>query len=387
MAHDEHEFGDLNPATHPQTGRSLDPDSFSGISNLAEAAQRVNRPSFLDKLGFPLKGIVLRVESDDTPSWIERMLGVDKVHIVKCRVRIPELHSHLPIPETYGAGGLNSIMMMYPIFVAQSTTIEPPVPADLCYVDFLDRNRFEDPIYLGTITSSPKNGAGSTARHGEEVSKEVSLESSAPPGDPIGQSLTPDPNGQTPIDGPLNERSGQPAPRDSGLPLGPGFLSQPYLMPLRNTIVTSNFGRVRTLADKNGDKKKTAPHKGMDTISSDATVYSPVDGTITNIQRLNKWNGNAVSIRDRDGYTSKFIHLDRFLITLTVGQKVRRGQKIAVFGNTGASKGAHLHWQLMDAKNNIIDPMTSVVGTFTAREGRSGEGLAKTSGSSTDYPN
>lgn len=221
MSHKFLRYGDLNPATHPQTGRSLDPDAFTGIGNLAEAARRVNRPSFVEKLGFPLKGIILRVEpsakvnpeaSEDADEgwgvWFYNK-GQTKPQLWRCRVRIPELHSHLPVPERFGPEGLNSIMIMYPVFQAKDQDTPAPVVGEVCYVDFGDRKRFEDPIYLGMVKSggSPADGGASSDSEGNSASQAANandnnLNAAAPPGDPIGQGGDLDPNGQTPVETP-----------------------------------------------------------------------------------------------------------------------------------------------------------------------------------------
>lgn len=216
MTHKKLKYGDLNPVTHPQNGRSLDPDAFSGIGNLAEAARRVNTPSFVEKLGFPLKGIVLRVENgidsqgeplqadEGWAVWTFGDTGGSPV-LYRVRVRIPELHAHLPIPEKFGPEGLNSVMIMYPVFQAKDQDMQPPVVGEICYVDFGDRKRFEDPIYLGMVKSGGRPvGAGASS---ESTSKEASqaanqnpqgLGGNAPSGDTIGQGKSPDSESQNP---------------------------------------------------------------------------------------------------------------------------------------------------------------------------------------------
>lgn len=391
MANNRYDFGDLNPATHPQTGRTLDPDSFSGIGNIAEAAQRVNRPSFIEKLGFPLKGIVLRVEESD--SWIDRILAFAGAEIearIKCRVRIPELHSHLPIPETYGEGGLNSIMMMYPLFVAKENGGDKPVVGDLCYVDFLDRNRFQDPIYLGKITNKPDNGAGSTARNGDEVSEEVGLEMSAPPGDPIGgygdeQSLEEVSTETTQV------------PKEQSTAKRDPLITTPqppttYLFPVKGGIVTSAFG-LRT-DPKTG--KRNSGHNAIDiacaAVPCEGTpIYACTDAVVDQIWWNSATAGQAVLLQHDDGFSSRYLHLSKIMVKRR-GQKVKRGDLIGLMGNTGKSTGDHLHWRVKSPPNRnngkSIDPMTTLKGTFPLRrKGRKIRGSSSAPGVSTDYTN
>jgi len=214
MAHKQFRYGDLNPATHPQDGRTLDPEEFSGLGSLSEAARRVNSPKFLDKLGFPLKGIILRTESktigadEGWGAWSINP-GEDEAQLWRCRVRIPEIHGHLPIPETFGQEGLNSVMALYPVFQAKDHDTPPPVVGEICYVDFGDRKRFEDPIYLGMVKSggTPVEGGASSNSEGQSPSAAANnnngpLNGAAPPGDSPGSGEELDPNGQSPVETP-----------------------------------------------------------------------------------------------------------------------------------------------------------------------------------------
>lgn len=265
MAHKQFQYGDLNPATHPQTGRSLDPDAFTGVGNLAEAARQVNRPAFIDKLGFPLKGIVLRVEpnAEGAPEASEDAVegwgvwsynkGQEKPQLWRARVRIPELHAHLPIPETFGPEGLNSIMVLYPVFQAKDQDTIAPVVGEICYVDFGDRKRFEDPIYLGMVKSGgrPVDGGASSESDGQSASDAANgnnndLNAEAPPGDPLGQEGDLDPNGQTPVETPplpeADDISCRPYTRDSV------SINPPSCAPFNQTTP----GQYRTTGPKRG---------------------------------------------------------------------------------------------------------------------------------------
>lgn len=52
--------------------------------------------------------------------------------------------------------------------------------------------------------------------------------------------------------------------------------------------------------------------------------------------------GNMVMIDHRNGYVSLYGHFSK--VVVKVGQKVKRGQKIGISGNTGHSTGPHLHF-------------------------------------------
>ena len=52
--------------------------------------------------------------------------------------------------------------------------------------------------------------------------------------------------------------------------------------------------------------------------------------------------GNYVSIDHKDGYSSIYMHMTRYVVY--AGQYVYAGQVIGYCGSTGASTGPHLHF-------------------------------------------
>lgn len=102
-------------------------------------------------------------------------------------------------------------------------------------------------------------------------------------------------------------------------------------------------------------------HKAWD-ISSGGT---PVSGTPclaadsgTVIFAQVGWNGgygNMVKIRHSNGLITLYAHL--YSVSVTEGQRVSRGQQIGKVGNTGASEGPHLHFEVI--RNGVkVNPKT-----------------------------
>lgn len=59
--------------------------------------------------------------------------------------------------------------------------------------------------------------------------------------------------------------------------------------------------------------------------------------------------GNAIYIRDASGYCMEYAHLSSF--NVVQGQRVSRGQGIALSGATGHVTGPHLHWGIIDCSS------------------------------------
>ena len=66
--------------------------------------------------------------------------------------------------------------------------------------------------------------------------------------------------------------------------------------------------------------------------------------------------GNYVKIKHDDGYYTLYAHGKYHTVQVSVGDKVKAGQRIMYMGNTGYSFGGHLHWEVRDKSDTRIDP-------------------------------
>jgi murein DD-endopeptidase MepM/ murein hydrolase activator NlpD len=100
-------------------------------------------------------------------------------------------------------------------------------------------------------------------------------------------------------------------------------------------------------------------HKGVDlTAGYGEPVKAAAAGTVVSAD----WDGGfgiKVDVDHGNGYHTWYCHLSRALVH--PGQYVRKAQEIAEVGSTGASTGAHLHFQIM-LDGNAIDPQPYLYG-------------------------
>ncbi len=91
-------------------------------------------------------------------------------------------------------------------------------------------------------------------------------------------------------------------------------------------------------------------HQGVDFIPGDGQpIYVIADGVVTLHDEANWSYGNTVEIEHEiDGHiiTSKYAHMQYNSSALQVGDEVSVGDFMGLVGNTGASTGPHLHFEI-----------------------------------------
>ena len=111
--------------------------------------------------------------------------------------------------------------------------------------------------------------------------------------------------------------------------------------------VTSHYGN-----------RRSGFHTGLDISGGGASgklVLAAESGTVELVKRSNKSYGNQVVINHGNGVKTRYAHMLDGSISVSVGQKVSRGQAIGRVGNTGNSTGPHLHFEVI-VNGNCVNP-------------------------------
>ncbi|WP_414819975.1 peptidoglycan DD-metalloendopeptidase family protein [Shewanella colwelliana] len=99
---------------------------------------------------------------------------------------------------------------------------------------------------------------------------------------------------------------------------------------------------------------RTAPHNGTDFATPIGTkIVAPGDG-IVSLVTDHRFAGKYVVIEHGNKYRTRYLHLSKALVHK--GQRVSRGQVIALSGNTGRITGPHLHYEF-HVNGRPVDPM------------------------------
>ena len=113
----------------------------------------------------------------------------------------------------------------------------------------------------------------------------------------------------------------------------------PLGSPLDTLVISSNFG-----SRKNKETQKWEWHPGLDFYADwRDTVYATGHGIIEESGYTNGY-GRTIVIGHISGYKSRYAHLTHYFVKR--GDLVKRGDPIGTAGNTGNSRGYHLHYEV-----------------------------------------
>ena len=110
--------------------------------------------------------------------------------------------------------------------------------------------------------------------------------------------------------------------------------------------VTSAYGK------READEIVSADHYGIDLgVVVGTTILAAMEGTVTVVSDEGEY-GTHIKIVNKD-ITTIYAHCSKILVKK--GAKIKKGQKIALSGNTGNTTGPHLHFEIR-RDNRTVDP-------------------------------
>ncbi|MFD1006575.1 peptidoglycan DD-metalloendopeptidase family protein [Oceanisphaera ostreae] len=111
--------------------------------------------------------------------------------------------------------------------------------------------------------------------------------------------------------------------------------------PVNFSHISSNFNP-RRLHPVTGQVR---PHRGIDYAASTGTPVLAAGGGVILQSGYSRFNGNYVVIRHDNTYITKYLHLNKRLVSK--GEKVKQEQQIGTVGATGRVTGPHLHYEFL----------------------------------------
>lgn len=128
--------------------------------------------------------------------------------------------------------------------------------------------------------------------------------------------------------------------------------------------------------------KARKKHMGMDfSAATGKPIFAPGNGKVIRADQASSGYGKHIRIDHGFGYVTLYAHLSRY--NVKKGQMVKRGDLIGFVGNTGRSKGPHLHYEVI--KDGVkINPINFYYGNLSPQEFAAMRKAAQIEGQSLD---
>jgi murein DD-endopeptidase MepM/ murein hydrolase activator NlpD len=99
-------------------------------------------------------------------------------------------------------------------------------------------------------------------------------------------------------------------------------------------------------------------HQGIDFAATEGTpIKSTAPGVVRDISN-DKYFGLLVTVQHENGFVTRYGHCSQVLVS--VHDRVKRGQTIALVGNTGRSSAPHLHYEVIK-DGRYVNPLKHII--------------------------
>jgi murein DD-endopeptidase MepM/ murein hydrolase activator NlpD len=122
--------------------------------------------------------------------------------------------------------------------------------------------------------------------------------------------------------------------------------------PVANGFISSYFGERADPFDG-----LEAFHKGVDFAGAPGSPVVAVAAGVVTWAGERTGYGKLIEINHGDGFATRYAHNERTLVT--VGQTVKRGERIALMGSTGRSTGPHVHFEVL-RNGRQVNPLSFI---------------------------
>lgn len=325
------------------------------------------------------------VRRGDTLNGIARMFGLDPMELARSNNLQPPynvpLGQPLRLPPAGGSEGAQVAAAAPPPSSPKGGTPEEPAPAPVAVSPSAKRGGVETsalPPPTSSPQSTPQPAPPPASSQPPAPDARATPEAKAPPAEtrpaaaplPIGktQAQRPSPvvpttddqpapaaqpaasdQSPAPAAKPVETKSAEakptkptpeaPAPTDDTPPKGDGQ----FLMPVKGKLISGY-----------GPKPDGTHNDGLNIAAAKGTsVFAAGDGVVAYAGNELKGFGNLLLIRHSGGWMTAYAHLDQ--MTVTKGDKVKRGQAIAAVGQTGSVDSPQLHFEVRKG-SQPVDP-------------------------------
>jgi len=157
--------------------------------------------------------------------------------------------------------------------------------------------------------------------------------------------------------------------------------SIPSIIPLEHYNAISSFFSTHRL---HPILKVYRPHNGIDITAPIGTkVRAAGDGVVVEVNPIKGFSGYGKTITINHGYSYQTFYAHLSTVNVKVGDHVKRGEIIALSGNTGLTMSPHLHFEIH--RNGVpVDPINYLFTDISPREYQQLIEMSKLGGQSLD---
>lgn len=124
--------------------------------------------------------------------------------------------------------------------------------------------------------------------------------------------------------------------------------------PMRLAAIAESGGRLVRPTSGEITQFLRGSHTGIDVATPFGEIITADDAGVITFVEWHPFGGNRVCVQHTGGLESCFYHTSAPLVS--IGERVVRGQPVALIGMTGLTTGPHVHWEVK-LLGRVVDPL------------------------------